>query len=82
MCRVTWLLYHEALISRGHVQDTYAGNWLEPAEAVRHASALAPHLENSELAQQLVSATDAFDFERALALLGSIPKENQEQGDE
>ena len=23
-----------ALISRGHVQDTYAGNWLEPAEAV------------------------------------------------
>ena len=50
------------------------------AEAVKHATALAPHLENSELAKQLVSATEQFDFDRALALLGSIPRENQEYG--
>lgn len=50
------------------------------AEAVKHATALAPHLENSELAEQLVSATEQFDFERALALLGSIPRENQGYG--
>ena len=43
------------------------------AEAVKHATALAPHLENSELAEQLVSATEQFDFERALALLETFP---------
>ncbi|MEK9587527.1 MAG: response regulator [Gammaproteobacteria bacterium] len=52
------------------------------AEAVKHATKLAPHLGNKELAEQLVSATEQFDFERALALLGSIPRENQEYGGE
>ena len=44
------------------------------AESVGHATALARHLDNDGLAQQLVLAAEQFDYERALALLETIPE--------
>ena len=49
------------------------------AESVGHATALARHLDNDGLAQQLVLAAEQFDYERALALLETIPEVSRDK---
>ena len=44
-----------------------------------HATALARHLDNDGLAQQLVLAAEQFDYERALALLETIPEVSRDK---
>ena len=50
------------------------------AESVGHATAVARYLDNDELAQQLVLAAEQFDYERALALLETIPELSRDKG--
>ena len=49
------------------------------AESVGHATALARHLDDDGLAQQLVLAAEQFDYERALALLETIPEVSRDK---
>ena len=49
------------------------------AESVGHATALARHFDNDGLAQQLVLAAEQFDYERALALLETIPEVSRDK---